>query len=347
VVYLPSSTCHPKYFDHLEGFQVKLWHVFSNEEDVQRLLPPNEWALTGGPDVGLRAMLIARFFGFTDLHIFGMDGCVRESGSHADAHPNAIKTTQPCEYEGVTYQTTAALLECARTVAHELNMMKDAKATFYGEGLTQAMMRHYQPAPPEGKAILGITKPELISAEYRELNVKLHRENPFYGVSAERHVQTVLKLAESLKTKNILDYGCGKGLLGRNIPWQIAEYDPCIPGKEEPPKPADIVCCIDVLEHIEPERLQLVLDDLRRCVRQMGYFTISTGPAKKTLADGRNTHLIQQGKEWWAEKLSRFFEVGKIIQSGVELHVVVGPKRRKQKRVPMSVVKELQPVEAT
>ena len=81
VTYLPASTCHPDYFDHLvkHGAKVKLWHVFANEEDAFRTLPRGEWALTGGPDVGLRSMLIARFFGFRNLHVFGMDGCLREN----------------------------------------------------------------------------------------------------------------------------------------------------------------------------------------------------------------------------------------------------------------------------
>ena len=327
VTYLPASTCHPKYFDHLEaaGAKVQLWHVFSNEEDALRTLPRGEWALTGGPDVGLRAMLVARFFGFKNLHVFGMDGCVRDTDSHAAAHPNSVKKTAPCDYEGVTYQTTPALLECAKTVWHEMDMLKDVRATFHGEGLVQAMAKHYKPNPP-AKTIIGIVKPELISATYRDLNAQLHRENLAYGVGGERHAATVLKLAENLKTKNILDYGCGKGRLGRAIPWAIAEYDPAVLGKDESPKPADIVVCTDVLEHIEPDKLFVVLDDLRRCVRQVGYFTIHTGAAQKTLPDGRNTHLIQQGRKWWEKRLQKFFEVGKIIEVGAELHCVVGPK---------------------
>ena len=347
VVYLPASTCSPRYFDHLEGFQVKLWHIFANETEAIRTLPRGEWAITGGPDVGMRAMILARFFGFTDLQVFGMDGCAGpEEISHATFHPNSPKKYATCEYEGKTYLTTPALLECAKAVWHELDMMKDVRATFHGEGLVQAMAKNYKPNHPK-TAILAVNNPELISAPYRDLNARLHRENLAYGVGGERHAPTILKLSETLKTKNILDYGCGKGRLGTAIPWQIAEYDPAIAGKEELPKPADIVSCTDVLEHIEPDKLLFVLEDLRRCVRQVGYFTIHTGPAQKTLADGRNTHLIQQDKKWWAEQLAQFFEVGKIIEAGVELHIVVGPKHRKQKRVPMSVVPELQPAEAS
>jgi hypothetical protein len=111
------------------------------------------------------------------------------------------------------------------------------------------------------------------------------------------------------------------------------EYDPGIPGKDAAPRPADIVFCTDVLEHIEPDKLLHVLADLARVVKKMGYFTIHTGPAQKTLPDGRNTHLIQEKKQWWKNRLKVFFTVGSIIEKGHELHCVVGPKAKASKSV--------------
>lgn len=326
VEYLIASACSPAVFDLLEGFDVKLWHIFSNEAEALRTLPHGEWAITGGSSVGLRTMTIARFFGFVNQHVFGMDGCEGATGKHAAAHPNQPKGHAQVEYEGKTYLTTPSMLECARQTWHELDQMPDVKATFYGEGLVQHMARHYVPKPAPKVAAIGMSKPELISAEYRDLNIKLHRENLAYGVSGSRHVVTVLKLAKTLKTKNILDYGCGKGELGKKIPWAIAEYDPAIAGKEESPKPADLVICTDVLEHIEPDRLNFVLDDLRRCVLQVGFFVVHTKAAKKVLADGRNAHLIQQGAGWWKKRLEKLFNVGSIIERGPELYIVVGPR---------------------
>lgn len=330
VTYLPASTCHPDYFDHLAGSKVELWHVFSNEEDALRTLPAGEWALMGGPDVGMRALVIARFFGFTDLRVFGMDGCYGRDSTHAGPHPNHNRAKGiPCEYGGRTYDTTPALLECAKAVWHELDQMPDVRARFHGDGLIQAMAQDYVPKPlPKGKVLIGLTKPELISADYVQLNRQLHRENLAYGVGGDRYAQTVLKLTAALKTKNVLDYGCGKGRLGRALPFQIAEYDPAVTGKEESPKPADIVICTDVLEHVEPEKLLYVLGDLRRCIQQVGYFVIHTGPSMKSLADGRNTHLIQQPKAWWEEKLDGLFHVGQIFEAGPLLHCVVGPARK-------------------
>ena len=336
VEYLIASTCHAAVFDHLEGFDVRLWHVFDSQADALRTLPPGEWALMGGSSVGLRALTIAHFLGFSDLHVFGMDGCEGPTGKHAAAHPSQPKGHSTVEYGGRTFLTTQSMLECARQTWHELNQMPEVTATFYGDGLVQAMARDYVPAPPiKGTALIGITKPELISATYRALNAQLHAENLAYGVGGGKHAGTVRKLAAALGSKSVLDYGCGKGYLAKALEFPIWQYDPAIPEFAESPRPADLVVCSDVLEHIEPDKLPFVLDDLRRCVRGVGYFVVHTGPAQKTLADGRNAHLLQRDAQWWRAELQQFFQVGPTKQVGPELYFVVGPKQRKPKVKPL------------
>jgi hypothetical protein len=327
IEYLIASCCHPKVFDLLEDFDIKLWHVFSNEEQFLRTLPRGDWAITGGSNVGLRQMTVARFLGFNNLHIFGMDGCEGKSGKHAAEHPNQPQESFPTPYKGKIYQSTPAMVECARQTFHELNQMPDVKAKFYGRGLVQAMAKDYKPEYPKDKPTIACQKPELISEEYRKLNADLHTSNAAYGIGGSKHVDTVKKLAESCKPRSVLDYGSGKGYLAKALDFPIWEYDPAIPGKDESPRPADLVVCTDVLEHIEPTKLIFVLDDLRRCTKQVGYFVIHTGPAMKKYTNGQNTHLIQQGRAWWEKRLSKFFKVAKIFEKNKELHVIVGPKK--------------------
>jgi uncharacterized Rossmann fold enzyme len=328
VHYLAASTCHPKYFDHLEGFDVALWHVFDATEEAQRVLPPGEWALTGGSSAGLRALTIARFLGFRDLHVFGMDGSEGTTGKHAAAHPNQAPDHATTIYNGVEYRTTTSMAECAKQTFHELDQLKDCTATFYGDGLVQAMAKDYQPKHPAGAVFLGMSKPELISAGYRDLNAQLHRDNLFYGVGGGKHAATVLKLADRLQTRSILDYGCGKGALAKALPFPIWEYDPAIPSKAEAPRPADLVICTDVLEHIEPDMLPAVIADLRRCTKRIAYLVIHSGPSTKLLADGRNAHLLQEGQAWWTTQLARVFTVGKCLVTGPLLHFVVEPRAK-------------------
>lgn len=329
VEYLIASTCSPKLLDALEGFNVKLWHVFSEEAEVNRLLPPNEWAVTGGCAAGLRAMSMARFLGFKDLHVFGMDGNADpvENTLHGAEHPNETKQRFTTEYNGKTYQTIPGFLEAARETFHELDMLVDVQVKFYGEGLVQEMAKNYVRKPiPKGCAIVAFNKPATISEEYRQQNAQLHETNLFYGVGGGKYANAIMDLCNTLKTTSVLDYGCGKGYLSKELKFPIWEYDPAIPGKETAPRPADIVVCTDVLEHIEPDKLGFVLGDLARCTKQVGYFVICTCKASKTLPDGRNTHLIVKDVKWWKKELEKYFTLGKLIETGPLIHAIVGPK---------------------
>lgn len=330
VTYLPASTCHPAYFAHLLDAKAKvvLWHVFADDSEAYRILPRGEWALTGGSNVGLRAMTIARFLNYRVQHVYGMDGNQRDDvHKHAAPHPMADGSGHSLvEYGGQTWKTTPAMLESAKQTFHELDMMPDVTATFLGDGLVQAMARDYTRKDSPVKGLLAFSRPELISSEYRDMNAALHRSRLDYGVGGARHAPAVLALAESLKTTSVLDYGCGKGYLARALPFPIWEYDPAIPGKDEAPRPADLVVCLDVLEHIEPDKVRFVLDDLRRVTRRVGYFIIHTGPSGKTLSDGRNAHLIQKPKDWWVAKLKPHFLIGKVYDTPPLIQVVVAPR---------------------
>ena len=102
-------------------------------------------------------------------------------------------------------------------------------------------------------------------------------------------------------------------------------FDPAFPEYGDP-QPADLVCCIDVLEHIEPEFLDTVIAELARITVKLGFFTIATGPAAKTLADGRNAHLIQQPSSWWLPKLCAYFEIAQLSRDQHGLVIIVEPR---------------------
>jgi uncharacterized Rossmann fold enzyme len=311
VEYLIASACHPKVFDLLEGYNVKLWHVFATEEEAYRILPPGEWAIMGGCSVGLRAMTIARFMGFTDLHIFGMDGCEGKSGKHAGYHPilSHLKENHPTIYEGKTYYTTPAMLEAARQTFHELDQLKDINVKFYGEGLVQEMAKNYI-RQEKLSTVIGIRKQSLISEEYLKLNKELYQTNMNYGIGGWRHAETVLEIYNSISGTSILDYGCGKGYLGKSLPFPIWEYDPAIPGKDDTPRIADLVVCTDVLEHIEIDKLDFVLGDIQRCSNKLAFFVIYNEKSSKTLSNGQNAHQIIESPDWWIKKLKEYFILG-------------------------------------
>lgn len=169
----------------------------------------------------------------------------------------------------------------------------------------------------------------LISEEYRSLNESLHQSNETYGTSGKKWSPMIHELAVAMQTKDILDYGCGKSTLANNLPFKIQQYDPAIQKYSTRPHPSDIVVCTDVLEHIEPDCVDEVLDDLQSLTRKVGFFVIATRPAKKILEDGRNAHLIQSGLDWWLPKLWARYQIRTLKAEDHEFMVMVEAKRSK------------------
>jgi FkbM family methyltransferase len=341
IEYYAASTIHPNYIDKLNSFDLKLWHIFANEDDGFRILPHGEFLFTGGSDVGMRTLVLARFLGYREFHVFGFDGSVHKvSGFHAAEHPNKPPHCFEVEINDKTFLTTPALLECAKQLPREIDELSDVTTKFYGEGIAQEIMRDYKRKANYKSGYLWMNKERLISDEYINLNAELHERNTSYGTGGAKHAETVKKLVKTLITEDnpipsVLDYGAGKQFLAKALPFPIWSYDPAIPEISEIPKPADLTICTDVLEHIEPDKLNFVLQDLKRCVKQIGYFVISTRQAVKTYANGKNTHLIVKDRNWWEKMLSKYFSIppnGITEKKDVsELHIVVAPKLTEEK----------------
>ena len=151
-----------------------------------------------------------------------------------------------------------------------------------------------------------------ITPDYLAEQIKLHA-NPDYGVASLAFAPIVAQLIRDNGWRSVSDYGAGKmrlqqGLASAGVEVEYFPYDPVFP-EYGPPVPANLVCCIDVLEHIEPECVSDVLDDLHRIMPLYGFFSIHTGAASKVLSDGRNAHLIQKPPSWWLPRLCERFEI--------------------------------------
>lgn len=172
----------------------------------------------------------------------------------------------------------------------------------------------------------------MISEAYRQEQERLHI-NPDYGCASESYAPMISHMINKLGVTQLLDYGCGKARLmdslqvGHKMTFQC--YDPAIPAFSSLPVPMQMVTCIDVLEHVEPEYLNAVLDDLVRVTENLGFFTIATEPAEKTLSDGRNAHLIVQPMEWWFPRLSERFDIQtiQVFEGGFYVIVFAKPRR--------------------
>lgn len=166
-----------------------------------------------------------------------------------------------------------------------------------------------------------------ISEKYLAEQRLLHR-NPGYGVAAFKFASMIREMIKAYKIKSITDYGAGKLSLKAGLDEigvqdiDYFPYDPVFPEYGDA-KPADLVCCIDVLEHIEPEFVERVMDDIASVTNKIGFFSIATAPAKKTLSDGRNAHLLQKPAAWWLPIISRNFEVLNLWRMGTNILMIV------------------------
>ena len=158
-----------------------------------------------------------------------------------------------------------------------------------------------------------MSQAELISDAYRKEQEMLHAKGN-YGTASLQFGKIVSEIINQTNALTVLDYGCGSmqnlaTVLRPDHDVEYTGYDPAVPEFSDKPDPADLVTCIDVLEHIEPELLENVLDDLCRLSPKWFFATVHTGPARKTLSDGRNAHLIQKSPLWWLEHFYKRWDV--------------------------------------
>ncbi len=127
--------------------------------------------------------------------------------------------------------------------------------------------------------------------------------------------------------KTCLDYGCGKGVILAYLKetytnTEFVGYDPALNmWSNRPTNYFSAVFCNDVLEHIEPQYIKQVLQDIDNYAKEYVWLRIDTKPARKQLSDGRNAHLIIEDKDWWMTK----------IQNEIGGHIVYSDVNKKGK----------------
>lgn len=139
------------------------------------------------------------------------------------------------------------------------------------------------------------------SDEYGAQLRRMHRD-PAWGASADIPEMARTAIGRH-DVRSIVDFGCGKGkvtdALRKCYPdLAITGYDPAIAGSCLPDS-VDMVFSKDVLEHVEPDRLEAVLSDLHRRTRKVQFHVIACHKAIHFLDDGRNAHLIIETPDWW------------------------------------------------
>lgn len=104
---------------------------------------------------------------------------------------------------------------------------------------------------------------------------------------------------------SIIDYGCGpaKGLSfldSREL--TVYSYDPAIPELSTKPEPRDMVCSIHMLEHVDPDDIADVINDMLSLSLKALLVVISLEASTKTLPDGSAWHRSVFPASYWHER---------------------------------------------
>ena len=147
----------------------------------------------------------------------------------------------------------------------------------------------------------------IIDPSYQNQLSTMHGHGQF--VRGSKILKNIQPFIEQYQPTSLLDFGCGHGALIANIQalsptMRVEGYDPGNPKHNRMPKRSfDVVISADVFEHIEPKYLNETLSLIGSKLQKAGWFRIACYPAKKTLPDGRNAHLIVELPEWWRARI--------------------------------------------
>jgi hypothetical protein len=263
-------------------------------------------------------MCIAYALGHRKLHCFGYDSSHRAGKGHAYAQPmnDSIEVCN-VQWGGMTYQASIAMKAQAENFMIMARTMQNLGVSLevHGDGLLPAMWN----TPPE--SLDERDKYRLMWAFDR------YRENS----PSELLVSVIL---QTLKPAGlVLDFGCGTGrasleLSKQGLDLMLIDFaDNCrddeaifLPFLEwdlTKPMPvhAEYGFCCDVMEHIPPDDVDSVLENIMQAAGKV-FFSIATIADDNGALIQQDLHLTVRPHEWWEEILQQFGTVTWSLKTG-------------------------------
>lgn len=314
LIRLIASQVDPSTLDRaIECGETMLWHL-NNPENIETLFPPERVKrggyslLNGSSTVGDFMVRLAYVMGYREMHIFGYDSSHREGKSHAYSQP--MNDSMPCtavEWGGRTFYCSLPMKAQAEKFQMTARLLeKDCKLHIYGDGLLQAMYR----TDPKGLC-------------ERDAYRLMWQYEAYRRVSPGEHlVDTFMEVARPAPDSNVIDFGCGTGrasiaLKAKGLNPLLVDFaDNCrdmeailLPFFETDlakpiPLSAPYGFCADVMEHIPPEDVTAVVNNIMASAEKV-FFQISTRPDAMGALINRPLHLSVRPAAWWCDLFER------------------------------------------
>jgi hypothetical protein len=174
-----------------------------------------------------------------------------------------------------------------------------------------------------------------ISKEYLNKIVDF-RENKYktWGGAVSTKVPQIYKYIVQEDCKSVLDYGSGNSDFKKTVEnlypdydFKIVEYEPSIPDLNVDPDVCDMTICVDVLEHVEPDKIDNVLSHIKEKTNKLCFLSICVVESHGKFNDGTNLHILVKPVEWWTEKLNEKFDTINAVSTKFHLMTWVKPKQ--------------------
>jgi hypothetical protein len=313
--YLLASHVNPETIMQAQKWQTPiLWHSSAHVNELwlpEKKRKRGGYALLGGEaSTGLGALCVAYCLGFRRLEIFGYDSCHKGGQSHAYSQPmNYNIPVMMFEWAGRTFQTSITMRAQAERFPITAQALQQAGAAInvWGDGLLQHMWN----SPPEN-----------LSEKDKYTNI--WKLDSYRECSPGEIIAPIfLDVMKVEGNGPVIDFGCGTGRGGlalakagldvtltdfvsgsrdhEALTLPFLEWDltkPC-------PLRAPYGYCTDVMEHIPPEDVEKVIQNIMQSAGSV-FFQISTAPDAFGAVIGHDLHLSVHPHEWWREKIESF-----------------------------------------
>lgn len=310
--HLFASQVHPECFKRVPNAQ--LWHL--QVGNIENEFPAYEdaYVLIGGAaSVGNTATCLAYAMGYRNLQIYGYDSSQRDGTGHA--FRQAMNDGEPCAhvvFNGKEYIASLTMKLQAERFQETAKALQEAGCIIevHGSGLLPDIWN---------------TPVEELSEQEKYQRMWAH--SAYRTVSpGEECVDTFLNICKP--DGLVIDFGCGTGRAALKIKEygcyvQLIDFtdnsrDPAAMElafhQHDLTEPLNIMAkygyCTDVMEHIAPENVEKVINNIMN-VAKTTFFQISTVPDNMGSIIGQQLHLTVRPHSWWKDT---FAKIGYSVQ---------------------------------